>query len=114
MDKTDKPSKVQILSPDPKRLNIKIQTDSSFEFKKPLIHDTDHIDSISELNQILGISDFSFETNLKPWLLSFSAHFPDREKMNPMIFDEKFIELEYSLSTTEDSGSDSDLMTQIN
>lgn len=65
---------------------------------------------IAELNDILGPSNNNFcSAFIDDFEQPFLRATPCRMNINPIIFDEKFIDLECSLSTSDDSNSDTEL-----
>jgi hypothetical protein len=115
MELLPKLSKIGVLSPEPKRLSLNFSQNECLAFTRSQSCDTDQQFVISELSDILGFSNFpTVNRNSSPLFSRFSTYPPERSKMNPIIFDEKFVELEWSLSTSEDSSSDSDVMSQSN
>lgn len=57
-----------------------------------------------ELNEILNSDNFpSMSRNSCPVFTSFSNFLFERETSNPIVFDTKFLEMNSSLSTIEDS-----------
>ena len=115
MEELGKAIQFGVLSPEPKRFSVNLSQNECLEIPRSYSCDDDQEFAISELNYILSTSNFpSIGRNSSPLFKKFSLLPPDRSKTNPMIFDEKFIELEYSLSTSEVSGSDTDLFIQNN
>jgi hypothetical protein len=92
-----------VLSPQPKRLGLQFASSVMFNLPRSYSCDTEKDEVINELTSILTTNEFSATA------LQFSD---SRAETNPMIFDEKFVQLEYSLSTSEDSGSDSDRLVE--
>ena len=110
MEEIGKYSKVGLYSPEPKRFSLNLSQMECFSLERSQSCETEQQNVISELNDIIGTSNFpSFLGNSSPLFKRFSSCPPDREGINPIIFDEKFIEMEHSLSTSEDSSSDNDV-----
>ena len=115
MVEATKPNKQGLLSPQPKRFSINILDLESFELQRSQSCDTEQISAISELNNILSLSNFpirNFESS--PLFKKFSSMPPERTQVNPIVNDQKFRELEFSLSTSEDSSSDEEVFPHIN
>lgn len=97
-----------LLSPEPKRIAAPLIQVEYFDlFRSRSCEVPDQI-LVTELNEILGQNFQSPDRNSSPLFSKFSKTPPERDRTNPIISDEKFILLGYSLSTTEESGSDSD------
>ena len=96
-----------VLSPQAKRIcsttPFNLITESSRSQSCELISN----EILFELSSILSTSAIN-DNSMQG--LQFSSSF--RSKTNPIIFDEKFVQLEYSLSTSEDSGSDTDRISE--
>ncbi|OMJ82718.1 hypothetical protein SteCoe_16481 [Stentor coeruleus] len=115
MEDAIKSSKFGVLSPEPKRFSVHFSQTEFLAPARPQSCDTEQQFLISELNEILGISNFpTINRNSSPLFSRFSKYPPSRSSTNPIIFDEKFVELEYSFSTSDDSGSDSDSLSHTN
>lgn len=97
----------RLLSPEPKRISVVARTECFDIFRSRSCEVPDQI-LVSELNEILGQNLRFPERNSSPLFSKFSKAPPIRDQSNPIISDEKFILLENSLSTSEDSESDSD------
>lgn len=66
---------------------------------------------IAELNDILMETHSTYcEGNCRGFHKLPQRIAPDRVNINPIIFDERFIELESTLSTSDDSNSDTELL----
>lgn len=92
-----------VLSPQPKRSHPTSQFNQITDLARSQSCELNSDEVLFELSSILSTSAINDNSVLS---LQFSNTF--RSKTNPIIFDEKFVQLEYSLSTSEDSGSDSD------
>lgn len=102
-----------VLSPEPKRFSMYSSQSDYLALARSQSCDSELIES--EIGEILGFSNFSLlERNSFPESARFSLDLPARTSLNPIVSDEKFIELEGFLSTSEDSGSDSDRPVQNN
>lgn len=102
-----------ILSPEPKRLSLIFPREDLFNLERSHSCDVSDQFLISELSMILGQNNESnINRNSSPLFSKLSKVPPQRDQSNPIVSDEKFIMLEYSLSTSEDSGSDSDRFLQ--
>jgi len=95
------------LSPQPKRISIVARIEIFDLFRSRSCEVPDQI-LVSELNEILGQNSQWPERSSSPLFSKFSKAPPIRDKTNPITSDEKFILLENSLSTSEESGSGSD------
>ena len=96
-----------ILSPQPKRL-VAIKPFSLIA--EPPRSQSCEIESNEIHSELLSILSSCTKSENSVLSLQFSSS--QRSKTNPIIFDEKFVQLEYSLSTSEDSGSDSDRLLE--
>lgn len=68
---------------------------------------------IAELNDILGEAFSAYcEPDIRDFRKLPQRIAPERVNTNPIIFDERFIELESTLSTSDDSNSDTELQVQ--
>lgn len=115
MEDNIKSSSFGVLSPEPKRFSVQFSQAECFYFTRSQSCDTEQQFLISELSEILGTSNFpTINRNPSPLFSRFSKFPPSRSSTNPIIFDEKFVELEYSLSTSDESGSDSDSVIHSN
>lgn len=114
MEALDRSYPKGLLSPEPKRIITKIDCIKGLIIPRSSSCDLENPFIVAELNDILGLTNFPPGRNSSPLLSGFSEFFLDRTESNPIIFDEKFIQMEYSLSTSEDSGSDSDRIVQSN
>lgn len=73
----------------------------------------DYSELSQELSSILNSEDFpSLSRNSCPVFTSFSKFMLERETTNPIIFDEKFLEMNSSLNTAEDSTSEPEYFLQ--
>lgn len=115
MEDSSRLSQKKVLSPEPKRFSSQFLSSECAAFTRSYSCNSEDQFVISELSSILSNGNFpSIDRNSSPLFSRFSQIPPERSRTNPIIFDEKFAELEYSLSTSEDSGSDCDVMTQNN
>ncbi|OMJ79141.1 hypothetical protein SteCoe_20888 [Stentor coeruleus] len=97
---------ISLLSPEPRVLKIKIKKEKSNPFgdKSPSIASLEDEKAITELRKILYKEDSPLsKKTYSPF--SYRNRPPTRQKINPIIFDDKFIEINSSASTTEDSVS---------
>jgi len=102
-----------LLSPEPKRLSLIMPPDELFSLQRSFSCEVTDQFLISELTMILGQNNESTSNrNSSPLFSKLSKVPPQREHSNPIVNDEKFILLESTLSTSEDSGSDSDRFLQ--
>jgi hypothetical protein len=87
-----------LISPEPRPLKIKVSAERPNPFldKFPVSLGIQEEKAANDLRKIL-------EANDSPKKPSNRHKAPIRQQVNPMIFDEKFQELDSSASTTEDS-----------
>ena len=115
MEEIAKLNQSGLLSPEPKRYNVCLSQSERLALARSNSYDTSQEFAISELSDILGLYNFPcVDRNSSPLFRRFSLNPPERASTNPIVSDEKFIELEYCLSTNEDSGSDSDRLSVHN
>lgn len=115
MEEIAKLNQSGVLSPEPKRFNVCLSQNEGLSFGRSNSYDTSQEFAISELSDILGLYNFPcVDRNSSPLFKRFSLNPPERASTNPIVSDEKFIELEYYLSTGEDSSSDSELSSLHN
>jgi hypothetical protein len=102
-----------ILSPEPKRVSFVFSPSRVSIISRSRSCEVPDQILVSELNEILSCPIQSVDNNLSALFPNFSNLLASRDKINPIISDEKFILLEQTLSTSEDSGSDSDRFVSI-
>ena len=102
-----------ILSPEPKRITFALSPSRILNISRSKSCKIPDSVLVSELSEILSQNIEPMGTNLSQLFMKFSNMPPERDQTNPIISDEKFILLEQTLSTSEDSGSDSDRFVSI-
>lgn len=114
MEAADRTYPKGLLSPEPKRVKFMVDCTKGVIIPRSSSCDLENPFVAAELNDVLGLTNFPLGRNSSPLFADFNELFRGRTESNPIVFDEKFIQMEYSLSTSEDSGSDSDRLVQSN